>query len=291
MTSQAPASRCSVVSVCYQSDAVAEKMIASIPTESRLVIIDNSPEASPFLRNIVHERNGLYFHNQVNIGFGAACNQGAQASNEDYVFFLNPDARLEPGSLDQLIKALDGNPQAVAANPKITTNGKRLQFKYRSVLLAKREWHARQPPSTTGIVPVLHGSALIVRRRSFWEVGGFDETIFLYHEDDDLSIRLRQDGGLLLCVPEASAYHLSGHSSPRSTQIAFEKSFRMAQSRIYTMRKHGFGHAKRNTIISAILQLLGPASLISKRKRMKAWGLLQGALQFNPYPDEFTNGK
>lgn len=266
-------------------------MIASIPKESRVVIIDNSPEPSPFLRNIVHARNGLYFHNPVNIGFGAACNQGAQASNEDYVFFLNPDARLEPGSLDQLIKALDSNPQAVAANPKITTNGQRLQFKYRSALLTKREWHSKKPPIATGIVPVLHGSALIVHRQSFWKIGGFDETIFLYHEDDDLSIRLRQAGGILLCVPEASAHHLSGHSSPRSAQIAFQKGYRMAHSRIYTMHKHGFGHAKRNTVASAILQLISPASMISKRKRMKAWGFLKGALHFNPDSGKLARGQ
>jgi N-acetylglucosaminyl-diphospho-decaprenol L-rhamnosyltransferase len=284
MRSPARASRCCVVSVCYQSDAVAGEMVASIPSESRVVLVDNSPKPSSFLQRLANERHGLYFHNQNNIGFGAACNQGALASSEEYVLFLNPDARLEPGSLNQLIQALDDNPQAVAANPRITTNGQKIQFKHRSALLTKREWHAKRPPTRTAAVPVLHGSALIVRRQSFCEVGGFDETIFLYHEDDDLSIRLRQAGGLLLWVPEASAHHLSGHSSPRSAQIAFEKAYRMAQSRIYTMRKHGFRHAKRSTIFSALFQLIGPASLISRRKRMKARGFLQGAL-------EYTSGK
>ncbi len=291
MLSPARASRCSVVSVCYHSDAVAGEMVASIPSENRVVLVDNSPEPSPSLQKLAQARNGLYLHNPSNIGFGGACNQGALASSEDYVLFLNPDARLQPGSLEILIKALDDNPQAVAANPRITTNGQQIQFKYRSTLLLKREWHAKQPPTRTGVVPVLHGSALIVRRQSFWDVGGFDETIFLYHEDDDLSIRLRQAGGLLLWISEASAYHLSGHSSPRSAQIAFEKAYQMAQSRIYTMRKHGFCHAKRSTILSALLQLISPASLISRRKRMKAWGFLQGALEFAQLASELSSAK
>lgn len=279
MSDKPDPSRCSVVSVCYLSETIAQEMIASVPPESELIIIDNSPEYSLTLEHLVASRNGIYSHNASNIGFGAACNQGARLCSREFILFLNPDAKLTKGSLEHLIDTLDNHPEAVAANPRILTASQKIQFRYRSALLPRRQWHPKKPPDKTAAAPILHGSALMVRRQSFFDINGFDENIFMYHEDDDLSIRLRQGGGQLLYAPEATAFHLSGHSSPRSASIAFQKAFRMAESRIYCMHKHGMSLGRLSTIASALLQLASPGSLVSHRKRMKAWGFLLGALQ------------
>jgi N-acetylglucosaminyl-diphospho-decaprenol L-rhamnosyltransferase len=56
-------------------------------------------------------------------------------------------------------------------------------------------------------VPYLSGACLCVRRAGFEALGGFAERFFLYHEDLDLSLRLRLMGGRLGLVPDARVRH------------------------------------------------------------------------------------
>ena len=61
-------------------------------------------------------------------------------------------------------------------------------------------------------MPTLRGAALLFRRSDFEEVGGFDESFFLYAEETDLLVRLAARGRDVLYVPEARVTHLGGGS-------------------------------------------------------------------------------
>jgi len=99
---------------------------------------------------------------------------------------------------------------------------------------------------------------------------------FLYHEDDDLSLRLAELGPLIACA-EAHIRHAEGHSSPRTPAIAALKAYHMARSRTYLFKKYGHSFAAPATIIRATLALLSPLNL-SPRKAAKSFGFLRGAL-------------
>jgi len=69
------------------------------------------------------------------------------------------------------------------------------------------------------------GSAVLIRRAAFEEVGGFDEGYFMYVEDVDLCTRLRAAGWTILFSPELEVVHETGVSSrARSRALAFEHS-------------------------------------------------------------------
>ncbi|MCB2135640.1 MAG: hypothetical protein KDE08_06800, partial [Rhodobacteraceae bacterium] len=99
---------------------------------------------------------------------------------------------------------------------------------------------------------------------------------FLYHEDDDLACRLRTGCGPLMFVNAAKVQHLGGQSSARSPAVAALKAWHMGRSRVYAARKHGRAFAFGHAALQALLQLVSPVNLLSKRKRAKNWAFFKG---------------
>ena len=62
-----------------------------------------------------------------NRGFGAACNRGARESSRAYLLFLNSDAFVRPGAVARLVSALEADPGAAAAGPRLSHPDGRLQ--------------------------------------------------------------------------------------------------------------------------------------------------------------------
>ena len=77
------------------------------------------------------------------------------------------------------------------------------------------------------------------RRGAFMAIGGFDEAIFLYLEDDDLCLRLRDAGHTLRLVPEARVVHHQGTSSPPSRAGLELRNHHTMASHVYLAKKHG----------------------------------------------------
>lgn len=270
--------RVCVITVSFHSDAVLADMLGSLPVGLEVVLVDNATECSEGIWRL-RERYGqglTYVSMGRNAGFGAACNEGARHTKREFLFFLNPDTSLSPGCLESLIKEMDEMPNVSASNPCIRTRSGRVEFKYRSALLPRSQWISRTRPNVTCEMPALTGAALLIRRSAFKAVDGFDEAIFLYHEDDDLSIRLRLGVGPLLYVPNAEVRHNAGHSSGRNSTVAFKKAYHKGVSRVYAMRKHGVPRPVFKSFVVAMQGLLNPLNLFSRRKIMQSIGFLLG---------------
>jgi N-acetylglucosaminyl-diphospho-decaprenol L-rhamnosyltransferase len=266
--------RTTIISVSYNSASVIGAMIAGVPKNVRLIIVDNA-STDDSVR--VAEQAGAEVIKLVdNQGFGRACNAGAQAADSEFLLFLNPDAVLQQGCLAALENAADVYVNASAFNPRIAGSTGSRYFKRSSPLLACKDWMKRGWPDSNCEVPVLSGAALFCRRKAFEAVNGFDPEIFLYHEDDDLSLRLKATCGPLMFVHSAMVMHQEGRSSPRSPEIAKIKSYHLARSRVYAMRKHGRPFAFLRSLWGGITKLISPVVLFSGRKRAQAFAFMQG---------------
>lgn len=160
----------------------------------------------------------------VNLGFCAGNNRlAAEASDADALALLNNDTRPEPGWLAALVDALRSAPADVAAvSGKIVDwEGERLDFG-RGVMTF--DGHAFQldfrRPLSRARVPKAGeellfpcGGNLLIRRSSFLEAGGFDESYFAYLEDVDLGWRLWSGGERVLFAPDAVVRHRSSATS------------------------------------------------------------------------------
>lgn len=159
----------------------------------------------------------------VNLGFCGGNNRLVAASDADAVALLNNDTRPEPEWLGSLVAALSSAPADVAAvSGKIvdwagerldfgrglmTFDGHAFQLDFRKRLAA-----ARVPKAGEELLFACGGNMLI-RRSSFLEAGGFDESYFAYLEDVDLGWRLWSGGERIVSAPDATVHHRSGATS------------------------------------------------------------------------------
>ncbi len=264
-----------VVSVCYNSGAMAAEMVATVPNDTPIVLVDNG-RTNDFSLLPPHEKTTIVLLDE-NLGFGRGCNAGAAVVQTPWILFLNPDARLYPGAIEALLAAATKYQSAIAFNPRISNSDGSEYFKRRSWLLPRSQYLKKGWPKADAVVPVLTGAAFFTSKTHFDEIGGFDPNIFLFHEDDDLSMRLATLGKLMF-VHGSHVVHAAGHSSGRSTDIARLKAFHMAQSRIYTGFKHNKRFVKASTILQAAALLASPYVLFSARRRAKAAGFLAGVI-------------
>lgn len=273
-----PSRRVTIVTVCYNSNNVLPEMLASIPDGAPVVLVDNASTDAAASMEVAQSHGTTLIRNDENKGFGVACNQGAERAGTEYILFLNPDARLLPDTLEMLVAAADRYPDASAMNPRIAGDDDRPAFKRSSILAPRSEWMPRGWPAGDCEVPFLSGAALFVRRAAFEAVGGFDPNIFLYHEDDDLSRRLKSQSGPIYFVHDALVTHIGGSSSVRNPEVAALKARHMGRSRVYVMRKHRRPLPRLRSFGSALLQICSPVVLLSHRKRAKQIAFLKGVM-------------
>ena len=263
-----------IITVCYNSSSVLPALSSSIPPGIPTIFVNNSPQDA---LDAFSGPDRTLVELPENVGFGSACNIGADIAKTPYLLFLNPDTQLTEGAIDALMAAARAHPEAAAFNPLLTDADGKSRNKRRSVLLPRGMRLSLTQVQTDGVVPVLIGAALLVRRDAFNAVGGFDPNIFLYHEDDDLSLRLRTWGPLRIAAG-ARVVHTAGHGSGDRTASAGIKAFHMGQSRVYALRKHNRPLPKLRSLALALLQLASPVIWMSRRKRTKQVQFLRGIL-------------
>ena len=261
-----------LVVVTYNSGSVLGAFIQSVPDYVRVIVVDNG--SSDDTVEVATAAGARVIKVGDNVGYGSACNIGAAAGTASLLLFVNPDVRFEEGAIEALVSAAAAHPNA-AFNPRIYT-GSRRRFRRRSRLLPTSEHWQGAAPDPIAVIPVLHGACILIRREHFDKVGGFDPRIFLFHEDDDLSIRLRQAGVELRLAAKALIDHDEGNSSGRSSQSGRVKGEAMGRSLVYVMQKHGLHlnvPAERRRIW---LRFLSPHVLLRNTRRSKLLGFLYG---------------
>jgi N-acetylglucosaminyl-diphospho-decaprenol L-rhamnosyltransferase len=214
----------SIVTVGYQSAAKLPAFLQSAADAApgaEYIIVDN---ASTDDTEAVARQNGAHqvVHSDRNIGFGRACNLGAESASGQWLLFANPDITLES------VPALDrpaGERYGLGAG-LISEHGS----DYKSALRAETRvaedafaqlWTRFFPRALSSHFPKRRRPArwasaavLLCRRSEFLSIGGFDRRYFLYFEDRDLGRQYRESMYPLRMEPGLRARHGHGDSSP-----------------------------------------------------------------------------
>jgi GT2 family glycosyltransferase len=157
-------------------------------------------------------------------GFGANHNQAFKSSHGDYFCILNPDIRLLDCPFPVLIKSLKDASVGVVAPLVLSPVGsiddsarhfpslKKIFFK-----LFTRRWTSDYTLKNDPIsVDWVAGMFMLLTKKTFEQLGGFNERYFLYYEDVDICARLNLAGLKVMVNPAARVVHYAQHSSHRS---------------------------------------------------------------------------
>lgn len=230
-----PGDRVSAVIVHYRTPGETERAaraLAETSPATEILVVDNASGDGVASALSARVPSARVVTEASNRGYGAACNRGARETSRPYLLFLNSDAYARPGAVEALAAALDAEPRAAAAGPRLLSPDGALQPSIRRLptpwrifcessglgfLFGGREPFAghtatRQDHGRPGTAEALMGAALLVRRSAFEEAGGFDETFFLYAEETDLMARWAKGGWRLLYAPAAEFVHEGGRS-------------------------------------------------------------------------------
>jgi GT2 family glycosyltransferase len=158
--------------------------------------------------------------NGENLGFGSAVNRALIKAEGHYFLFLNNDLEMASDCVGQLVNLLESDPSVGAAIPKIlyhsegnevdpntsrTINSFGVLINYTGIACPNL---VDQPDrDDLPLTETACGGIFMFRREVYEQVGGFDEDLFLYHEDHDLSWRIRLAGWKLMVTPKSVCYH------------------------------------------------------------------------------------
>jgi GT2 family glycosyltransferase len=222
--------------------AVADKQL----TRVQLTLVDNSgdPVYAGQVRDLL---SGLVFDDffaikyviaDRNMGFGGGHNLVLPAIDGEFHLILNPDAELAEGALLAGLLVLQQDPGIVLVSPAVVGSSNEPEYlckAYPSVLIlslrafapawlqnmfrARLEHYELRATCSTGSqanVPLASGCCMLLRSAALRAVSGFDERYFLYFEDFDLSLRLRQSGRLVF-EPAMQIQHHGGYAATKGT--------------------------------------------------------------------------
>jgi len=239
-----------------------------------VLLVDNgSKDGSPRLVEKTFPEVKI-IENERNVGVAAANNIGVRNSSGEFVAFLNNDARVNRTWLIELIKLTIRDSTVASVGSKILSwDGKTIDYGGAGTNfhgIAFQEGY-KEPDSDrfNHERPVLFATAasMLVNRKVFLDIGGFDEDYFAYYEDVDLGWRLWILGHKVIYSPTSIAYHYHSRTSQR---IGIEK-LRVFHIRnpLYTIIKNYSQESLEKTLAAALLLSIKRTLLLAQLEESK----------------------
>ena len=297
-----------VVVVTYESAALVPDLVASLPVGMgdlawRLVVVDNaSADGTPDVVRALAP-DAVVLEMGRNAGYAAGINAGAAyAGPGRALLVLNPDVRLTAGCVPALLAALDEPGTGVAVPRLLDGDGALVPSMRREPTLVRAVADAVLGASRAGGVGRLgemvtgageydraqqtdwaEGSTQLVSAECWRRCGPWDESYFLYSEETDFHLRVRDHGLTTRYVPTAVAVHLGGESttSPRLWSMLVANRVKLFAGRHGPLRSAAYWSALlareasravlgRATSRRAVRTLLSPSAL--RAPRGPEWG-------------------
>lgn len=216
---------------------------------------------------------------QNNGGYAAGNNLGAQSASGQSLVFLNPDTVVPQGWLAPLIEMLRQQPDAGAVCSKVMYFDRPNRVNAIGVFMSQLGFSGSlgdgQPaPLYSAPLPVFAptGCSFAISAARFREIGGFDESFFLYEEDVDLGWRLHNRGWGSWCAPHSEVMHK--YHAPGTKSLFY---FYATRNRGWTIRKNLKGLAELHLLGHYAIFSIALAAMLALTLRFSAsFSVLRG---------------
>ena len=264
----------SIVIVNWNTGPLLHQCIRSIyqnpPGDSyEILVVDNASHdgSTDFIPNQYPEI--ILLSNSENLGFARGNNVALEQCTGEYILLLNPDTEVFPEAIDILIDFLDAHPKAGGASSRLLNPDGSLQAScYPFPTLSRELWRLlhldrvlvygiydqeKWDLNQTYTVDVTKGAAFMVRKQILDQIGFFDPEYFMYTEEVDLCLRIRQNNWDLYWVPQSKIMHYEGQSTK---QVPVEMFLQLYKTKLQFIRKHyGTVAANLYKVILAIISI------------------------------------
>ena len=225
-----------IIIVTIKSEKIIDECIKSIPPEIKKIIIENSSNEE-FVKNLKKNYKNLEgFVTKKNLGMGAGNNFGIDKSTSRYVMILNPDTILKKNTLELIFEV-----------------SKNLDFAILSPLCDDKDYPNYKIDKTKkefikeGLFEVdqVDGYAMVLDTFKF-KKKFFDEKIFMYLENDDLCLRIKNKGEKIFVSNKSLITHLGAKAVNEIyfNEIELSRNWHWNWSKFYFRKKHyGFLNA------------------------------------------------
>lgn len=220
--------------------------------ELEVIVVDNqsTDETRPLVETEFPQARVVA---SVNHGFGHANNRGLLVTGAPYVLFLNPDTEILEGTFAELTSWLDARPwiglvgvRQVTADGRLFPTIRRFptvarywfealaseKFPFRASWLGEREIDLSIYDEEV-VCDWTSGSFMFARREALESAGYFDERFFIYSEEVDLCLRIRQAGWEIVHLPSMTILHHADKAG-----ISVRMTAQEAYARRQYLRKH-----------------------------------------------------
>lgn len=271
-----------VIIVSYRTAELVSRSLAALLEERKLAqkvnvkltcyVIDNSGIDFESIDAYVKQHGfGDWVHvvkADRNGGFAYGNNRGFEYGFKhnpviDYFFLLNPDAIVRPEAVLHLLDFMEKNPSAGTAGSSLENERGELwpmAFRFPRMLTEvvsaldfgplyrafEDKMVARTMGSTNEEVDWFPGASMMVRARAIKELGGMDESFFLYYEETDFCLKLKRHGWTNWYVPISRVMHIAGQSSGITAEGADTRklpAYWFDSRRRYFIKNHGVRYA------------------------------------------------
>lgn len=227
----------SIIIVNYDVTQLLENCLNSIQryvqnVDYEVIVIDNQSPDSSWKKLIPEFSSVKFIENIANDGFAKANNKAVKLANGEYILLLNPDTEFESNCMKEILDFtdsktnfgclgvrfhdLEGNflPECKRSVPTIFNSFEKLfsPFQFNN---SSRKSYYRNDITETEIaeVEVITGAFLLAKKKTYLEIGGLDETYFMYGEDIDLCYTFLRKGYKNWYFGKHSILHIKGEST------------------------------------------------------------------------------
>jgi len=231
----------SIIIVNYNSFSLLHNCLESIIHHSQgfeyeIIVVDNNSSDGDVETIINHFKNVILIKNETNEGFAKANNKGAKIAKGKYLLLLNNDTIFIENTIKKVLNFaeslnnelligcqllnIDGTTQTsvhpfptvwniIGANLflyKIFPNSSHVNKNYLMEKTIKEQTNKIE-------VEALFGAFLFLLKKSFIELGGFDDNFHFYHEDTDFCFRFKNNIGKVIYFKSTAIVHYGGGTS------------------------------------------------------------------------------
>lgn len=211
-----------ILIVNFKSETILNKCLSKINHKIKKIIIDNSENNKNLkINKKIKNINVIYSKNN---GFGTAVNLGMKKIKTKYAFVICPDVFIKKNTIKILLNAAKELNDQFAIFCPLPTKSSIKNIKKNIYIPAKN----------------IHGAALFLNKEKFEKINGFDENIFLFYEEIDLSKRLRNINEKIYYIRNSRYDYMENklHYKKNFQEIEFSRNWHYMWSRFYFQKKH-----------------------------------------------------